>query len=295
MGGSHLYKYARLEWSANKSSANRPTNMWKGLSCALLCLAVVQAAVIRPGGDSEVPETTTSAVIRDQEGDVTTEDSTTLAGPALSRDEEASILIDPAPGTLHEDSAVVPEKSGKLLLLSTTPKRFREIERQLEEQDDEGEDNKADVEVTTTEQPKEAAEQTEMEKEVITPESSTTESSTTAATTKLFAIDATPAGVESPPPNVAISLSLDNENATLSVAEQPQVPGDNNVAVELAIVEPEAEYVLVDGGHDDLDLQLASFTHIDSDVHLQPVVHSVEIVPTSFDDPLIVNYVHNLR
>ncbi|XP_001973684.3 uncharacterized protein LOC6544132 [Drosophila erecta] len=269
--------------------------MWKGLSCALLCLAVVQAAVIRPGGDSEVPETTTSAVIRDQEGDVTTEDSTTLAGPALSRDEEASILIDPAPGTLHEDSAVVPEKSGKLLLLSTTPKRFREIERQLEEQDDEGEDNKADVEVTTTEQPKEAAEQTEMEKEVITPESSTTESSTTAATTKLFAIDATPAGVESPPPNVAISLSLDNENATLSVAEQPQVPGDNNVAVELAIVEPEAEYVLVDGGHDDLDLQLASFTHIDSDVHLQPVVHSVEIVPTSFDDPLIVNYVHNLR
>ncbi|XP_043649967.1 uncharacterized protein LOC122617964 [Drosophila teissieri] len=272
--------------------------MWKGLRCTLLCLAVVQAAVIRPGGDSEVPETTTSAVILDQEVDVTTEEFTTLAGPALSRDEEASILIDPAPGTLHEDSAMVPEKSGKLLLLSTTPKRLHEIERQLEEQDDEGKDNKADVEVTTTEQPREAAEQKEEEaeeEEVITPESSTTESSITADSTKLFAINATPAGVESPPPNLAISLSQDNENATLSIAEQPQVPGDNNAAVELAIVEPEAEYVLVDGGPDDLDLQLASFTHIDSDVHLQPVVHSIEIVPTSFDDPLIVNYVHNLR
>lgn len=269
--------------------------MWKGLGCALLCLAVVQAAVIRPGGDPEVPETTTSAVIRDQEGNVTTAEATTLADPALSRDEEARILIDPAPGTLHEDSAVAPEKSGKLLLLSTTPKRLHEIERHLEEQDDEGEDNKAEVEVTTTEQPKEAEELKVDEEEGVTPESSTTESSTTAATTKLFAIDASSAGVESPPPNVAISLSQDNENATLSIAEQQQVPGDNSAAVELAIVEPEAEYVLVDGGHDDLDVQLASFTHIGSDAHLQPVVHSVEIVPTSFDDPLIVNYVHNLR
>ncbi|XP_017072292.1 uncharacterized protein LOC108108697 [Drosophila eugracilis] len=270
--------------------------MWKGFVCTLLCLALVQAAVIRPEGDSENPETTTSVVILDQEGDVTTEESTTLAGPALSRDEEASILIDPAPGTLQEDSPVVQEKSGKLLLLSTTPKRLHENERQLEEQDDEAEDNKADAEPTTTEQPKENAKQMEEE---VTPESSTTESSTipttTSTTTKLFAIDATPAGVDYPSPNMAISLSQDNENATVSIAEQPQVPGDNNAAVELALVEPEAEYVLVDGSHDDLDLQLASFTHIDSDVHLQPVVHSVEIVPTSFDDPLIVNYVHNLR
>ncbi|XP_016999383.2 uncharacterized protein [Drosophila takahashii] len=266
--------------------------MWKGFGCALLCLALVQAAVIRPEGDAASPETTTSVVIVDQEGDVTTEEATTLAGPALSRDEEASIMIDPAPGTLQEDGAVLQEKSGKLLLLSTSPKRLHENERQLEEQDDAGEENKADGEATTTEQPKEGVEQKEEE---VGPESPTTESSTTPATTKLFAIDATPAGVDSPPPNVAISLSQDNSNATVSIAEQPQVPGDNNAAVELALVESEAEYVLVDGSHDDLDLQLASFTHIDSDVHLQPVVHSVEIVPTSLDDPLIVNYVHNLR
>ncbi|KAI8037769.1 nucleolin [Drosophila gunungcola] len=269
--------------------------MWKGFGCALLCLAVVQAAVIRPEADPEVPETTTSVVIADQEGEFTTEESTTQAAPALSRDEEASILIDPAPGTLHEDGGAVQEKSGKLLLLSTPPKRGHEVERQLEEQDDEGEDSKADGEPTTTEQPKESDEQ----REELSPESPTAESSTTPATTKLFAVDATPAGVDSPPPTVAISLSQDNANETVSIAEQPQVPGDNNAAVELALVEPEAEYVLVDmdvdGGHDDLDLQLASFTHIDSDVHLQPVVHSVEIVPTSLDDPLIVNYVHNLR
>uniref|UniRef100_A0A6P4FJX1 Uncharacterized protein LOC108052820 n=1 Tax=Drosophila rhopaloa TaxID=1041015 RepID=A0A6P4FJX1_DRORH len=265
--------------------------MWTGFGCALLCLALVQAAVIRPEGDPEIPEATTSVVIADQAGDVTTEESTTLAAPALSRDEEASILIDPAPGTLHEDSPAVQEKSGKLLLLSTPPKRGHEIERQLEEQDDEGEESKDAGEATTTEQPKDIAEQGEE----LSSESSTTESSTTPTTTKLFAIDATPAGVDSPPPTVAVSLSQDNATATVSIAEQPQVPGDNNAAVELALVQPEAEYVLVDGGHDDLDLQLASFTHIDSDVHLQPVVHSVEIVPTSLDDPLIVNYVHNLR
>jgi len=266
--------------------------MWTGLGCALLCLALVQAAVIRPEGDAASPETTTSVVFvdREGEGDVTTEESATLAGPALSRDEEASILIDPAPGTLEEDGAVLPEKSGKLLLLSTSPKRLHENERQLEERDEEeAEENKADAEPTTTEQSKE-------QEEEVTPESSAAEGSTPpTTTTKLFAIDATPGGVDSPPPNVVVTSAQDSSNATVSIAEQPQVPGDNNAAVELALVEPEAEYVLVDGSHDDLDLQLASFTHIDSDFHLQPVVHSVEIVPTSIDDPLIVNYVHNLR
>jgi len=68
--------------------------MWTGLGCALLCLALVQAAVIRPEGDAASPETTTSVVFVDREGeDVTTEESATLAGPALSRDEEASIRI----------------------------------------------------------------------------------------------------------------------------------------------------------------------------------------------------------
>lgn len=270
--------------------------MLKGLvlGCALLCLFAVQAAVIRDEGNTE---STTTAVILDQPEEgvtTTTEESSTLAAPALSRDEEASILIDPAPGTLQEDAPAV-QKSGKLLLLSTPPKRHHEIERELEEQDED--EDKAGAEPTTTEQPKDNEQEPQQKEEQEEMEASaTTESSTTPATTRLFAIDASPAAKDSPPPNVAISLSQDN--ATISIAEQPQVPSDNNAAVELALVEPEAEYVLLDGdgyGHDELDLQLGSFTHIDSDVHLQPVVHSVEIVPTSLDDPLIVNYVHNLR
>ncbi|KAH8293838.1 hypothetical protein KR054_005097 [Drosophila jambulina] len=278
--------------------------MLKGL-VLVLGLFAVQAAVIRnegnPGPDPLFPETTTAAVILDQqeEGVTTTEESTTLA--ALSRDEEASILIDPAPGTLQEDAPSTVQKSGKLLLLSTPPKRHHEIERELEEQDED--EDKAGDEPTTTEQPKDnekeqqkqEEQQQEKAQEKEEEASATTESSTTPATTRLFAIDATPAEKDSPPANFAISLSQDN--ATISIVEQPQVPGDNNAAVELALVEPEAEYVLLDDSevHDELDLQLGSFTHIDSDVRLQPVVHSVEIVPTSLDDPLIVNYVHNLR
>ncbi|KAH8239293.1 hypothetical protein KR032_002862 [Drosophila birchii] len=283
--------------------------MLKGL-VLVLCLSAVQGAVIRNEGnpvpDPLLPEATTAAVILDQqeEGITTTEESTTLAAPAvaLSRDEEASILIDPAPGTLQEDEPSNVQKSGKLLLLSTPPKRHHEIERQLEEQDDD--EDEADAEPTTTEQPKDNEQEQQQEEKVREEEreeekkeeaSATTESSTTPATTRLFAIDATPAEKDSSPANVAVSLSQDN--ATISIAEEPQVPGDNNAAVELALVEPEAEYVLLDDDevHDELDLQLGSFTHIDSDVRLQPVVHSVEIVPTSLDDPLIVNYVHNLR
>ncbi|KAH8259462.1 hypothetical protein KR026_004864 [Drosophila bipectinata] len=268
--------------------------MWKVLCFGLLCLAVVQAAVIRP--ETTEATATTTPIPEDEESTTTVASNTS----ALSRDEEATILIDPAPGTLHEDETPVQEKSGKLLLLSTPPKRPVEIERQLEEDEEDEQDSPADAEPTTT-VPSNTVEEEEEEKKQEQPEETTvtTESSTTPATTKLFAVDARPAKEDSPPPNVAVSLSQDN--VTVSISEQPQVPGDNNAAVELAFVEPEAEYVLVDSSHDgfdielDPDLQLGSFTHIDSDVHLQPAVHSVEIVPTSFDDPLIVNYVHNLR
>ncbi|KAH8317936.1 hypothetical protein KR067_011454 [Drosophila pandora] len=267
--------------------------MWKGLCFGLLCLAVVQAAVIRP--ETTEATATTTPIPEDDESTTTVASNTS----ALSRDEEASILIDPAPGTLQEDEAPLQEKSGKLLLLSTPPKRPVEIERQLEEDEEDEQDSPAESEPTTTVPPKAAEEEIKQEEPEEEEATVTTESSATPATTKLFAVDARPAKEDSPPPNVAVSLSQDN--VTVSISEQPQVPGDNNAAVELAIVEPEAEYVLVDSSHDgfdidlDPDLQLGSFTHIDSDVHLQPAVHSVEIVPTSFDDPLIVNYVHNLR
>lgn len=287
--------------------------MWQGfgINCLTLivCLVSVKASVIRQ-------ETTTPASTINEE----LQESSTTVEPEISTEstklEWAS--VDSAPGTLPGDLSVGREKplekSAKLLLLSTPAKRPAEVEQQLEEQDENetAAAGSAEVSVTTEAAPA-AATTTEYSTE--TPEA-TTQQSSDHKTTKLFAINATTSTQdEATPPNVAIAVATNN--ATISIAEQPQAAGDNNVAIELALVEPEAEYVLhdsellldgdIDGPlerelllgavsqatHD--DLQLGSFTHIGSDVHLQPVVHSVEIVPTRLDDPLIVNYVHNLR
>lgn len=282
--------------------------MWQGLSIYCLALIVflasVEASVIRQETTSEEPQLSSTTV----ESEISTE---SVAIDVAS--------IDPAPGTVPGDLSVSRdkplEKSAKLLLLSTPAKRPAEVEQQLEEQDENETAVAGSAEASGTTEAAPATTTPEYS-ETTTVTEATTEQSSDHKTTKLFAINATISTQEEATlPNVAIAVATDN--ATISIAEQPQSAGDNNVAIELALVEPEAEYVLheaelqldgdVDGQlerelllaavhpatHD--DLQLGSFTHIDSDVHLQPVVHSVEIVPTRFDDPLIVNYVHNLR
>lgn len=287
--------------------------MWQGFGIycltLIVCLVSVQASVIRQ-------ETTTPGSTMHEEP----QESSTTVEPEINTESTKTewASVDPAPGTLPGDHSVSQdkplEKSAKLLLLSTPAKRPAQVELQLEEEDENetAAAGSAEVNVTTEAAPA-AATTTEYSTE--TPEA-TTDQSSDHKTTKLFAINATTSTQdEATLPNVAIAVATDN--ATISIAEQPQAAGDNNVAIELALVEPEAEYVLhdsellldgdVDGPlqrelllgavshatHD--DLQLGSFTHIGSDVHLQPVVHSVEIVPTRLDDPLIVNYVHNLR
>ncbi|EDW72659.1 uncharacterized protein Dwil_GK17121 [Drosophila willistoni] len=267
-------------------------------------------------------EITTTATIAEgaETTEASTEESSTLASLAVSRDEEASILIDPAQGStaLQQLDDKSQQKSAKLLLLSAPPKRHPvEMEQQFEEQD-EVQDNPTAAasatndEAATTPTTTQASLEVEMDtttnathEDNMDATTTATTATTTEAITKLFAINATVASMDAPPPSVAVALAMDN--STVSIVEQPQEAGNNNAAIELALVEPEAEYVLVsddddndnDEHHHELgefgELQLGSFTHIDSDVHLQPVVHSVEIVPTSFDDPLIVNYVHNLR
>lgn len=282
--------------------------MWQGLSiyclALIVCLASVEASVIRQETTSEEPQLSSTTV----EPEISTE---SVAIDVAS--------IDPAPGTVSGDLSVSRDKpldkSAKLLLLSTPAKRPAEVEQQLEEQDENETAVAGSAEASGTTEAAPATTTPEYS-ETTTVTEATTEQSSEHKTTKLFAINATTSTQEEATlPNVAIAVATDN--ATISIAEQPQAAGDNNVAIELALVEPEAEYVLhdaelqldgdVDGQlerelllaavhpatHD--DLQLGSFTHIDSDVHLQPVVHSVEIVPTRFDDPLIVNYVHNLR
>ncbi|XP_034482404.1 uncharacterized protein LOC117787887 [Drosophila innubila] len=280
----------------------------------VVCLTNLQAAVIRPEEQQKMAMEGVSTTVEPVE-------STTVS--AQSRDKDATVQIeehemfaslDPAPGTIEGDLSVRldeqphQQKSAKLLLLSTPAKRPAEVEQQLEEQDESETANAGSAEAnvtTTTEQEQEQQDNaTTMEyTETTTTASTTTTTATTAATTKLFAINATISSKDSTEPNVAVAFATDN--ATIAIGEQPQPAGNNNVAIELALTEPEAEYVLLDlasvsssslsssATHD--ELQLGSFTHIDSDAHLQPVVHSVEIVPTRFDDPLIVNYVHNFR
>ncbi|XP_068148928.1 uncharacterized protein [Drosophila tropicalis] len=282
-----------------------------------LAIYICILVVICQGRTLPTEITTTATIAEEVETtEASTEESSTLASLAVSRDEEASILIDPAQGSTalqHLDDKSQ-QKSAKLLLLSAPPKRHTvEMEQQFEEQDETQDNPTAAASATNDEAATTTTTQASLEVEVDTTTNATHEdnmdATTTAATTtteaitKLFAINATVASMDAPPPTVAVALAMDN--STVSIAEQPQEAGNNNAAIELALVEPEAEYVLVsddddnDEHHHELgefgELQLGSFTHIDSDVHLQPVVHSVEIVPTSFDDPLIVNYVHNLR
>ncbi|XP_062131763.1 uncharacterized protein LOC133842607 [Drosophila sulfurigaster albostrigata] len=290
----------------------------------VIVLASTHSAVIRP---AEPVETTTANTLNAAE-ETTTMATVESSTPqfAVSRDKDATVQIeleasvDPAPGTVEGDLNVrldrQPQKSAKLLLLSTPAKRPAEVEQQFEEPDESetaaAGSSEANVPTTTPQQQEEqldntsTTEHTETTTEAtaaVTTAATIDRKATTATTTKLFAIDATISSKDSSEPNVAVAVATDN--ATISIAEQPQPAGNNNVAIELALVEPEAEYVLLDTSpdlasvsvssvtHD--ELQLGSFTHIDSDAHLQPVVHSVEIVPTRFDDPLIVNYVHNFR
>ncbi|EDW19364.1 cell wall protein DAN4 [Drosophila mojavensis] len=279
----------------------------------LLCLgASVQTAVIRPEAQQEA--TTISSGLADAtEASTTVEPEVTTASVAQSRDKDATVQIgwasvDPAPGTVAGDLSVGQMKSAKLLLLSTPARRPAEVEQQFEEPDESDASATAgsgDSSLPTTTEVSTTTEYSEAPTTTATTTTTTTvtEQASEQQTTKLFAINATISSEDSLQPNVAVAVATDN--TTIAIAEQPQAPLANNVAIELALVEPEADYVLLDGSLTDLshltsssthdELQLGSFTHIDSDVHLQPVVHSVEIVPTSLDDPLIVNYVHNLR
>ncbi|XP_017841269.1 uncharacterized protein LOC108599004 [Drosophila busckii] len=288
--------------------------MWKRFAiyaALLLCLATVHTAVIR----QEAEATTTT-----QEWYSTTvkpEESTTIGETlhtiAVSPDQEASVSVQIGLAKIEravnsdviEDQFGGPEvpirpqaKSADLLLLSTPAKRPADAEQQLEEQDENEAANAGSAEAsvpTTTLSTLQDGTTTELtETTTMTDQGS----DRIAATTKLFAINATTAAQELPEPNVAVAVATDNAT-TISIAEQPQHVANNYVTVDLTLVQPELDYVLVDGSSDlELDLssfathdelQLGSFTHIDSDVHSQPVVHSVEIVPTR------VNYLHNLH
>ncbi|XP_037937677.1 uncharacterized protein LOC119671213 [Teleopsis dalmanni] len=272
------------------------------LSCLLF--SYTQARVLRIDAGSNVSvqksqsittlEATTISTDIEQE-DFTTKapenaEETTIT--ALSRDEDASIKItaaelDPAPGTVegieielfdeieeeNEDNSKL-RKSEKLLLLSA-PKLHEQPKEEEEENVEESEEIIADATTETT---------TETTTSTIAAE----EVTTVVPVTKLHAINETS-------PNQTEAKNVENPAVAKKVDDTPVIPAvqpaepKNSNAASAVLIETESDYVLVDSDFE----EFGTFAHVDSDLHLQPIVQSVEIVPTSVDDPLIISYVHS--
>lgn len=81
-----------------------------------------------------------------------------------------------------------------------------------------------------------------------------------------------------------------SEPMAIVVDEEPKDNKNSNFGAVI-FSENEADYVLVDS--DTEIVEEGVYADVDSDLHLQPIVQSLEIVPTSVDDSLLVNYVHH--
>ena len=78
-----------------------------------------------------------------------------------------------------------------------------------------------------------------------------------------------------------------NNGSAIAVYDLPDVKPNSNVG-SVILEETEVDYVLVDS-----DVLSGSYTDADSELHLQPIVQSIEIVPSSLDDTLLINYVQS--
>ncbi|XP_036326332.1 cilia- and flagella-associated protein 251-like [Rhagoletis pomonella] len=247
-------------------------------------------------------------------------DSKKEFAPALSGDEAASIKVN-----AHESDDLAKDvplsnaeyvsnapSSSKLLLLST-PRLARELEENISEPED--------VDINTAVSTDEA---TELSVEVQTENEKSSEESKESETDKpnfitrvrdaLFgkksadeptkAADKPDKREEHQKPIADETEKQDKEAvkkenddvsvpvAAAAAAEQAPETQNNNAATAV-LIETEADYVLVDSDVEHLE-HLGSFTHADSEEYLQPIVHSVEVVPTHFEEPLLFtsSYVH---
>ncbi|XP_037807788.1 uncharacterized protein LOC119601110 [Lucilia sericata] len=285
-----------------------------------VCGIVTQAAVIRTSDkDTNMLETTTVSIddmsttmepelTTIKEDDLTT--TTTESFGALSRDEEATILLvdqtllDPAPAELIKTEAetVQIEKSGKLLLLSTQKiaEKTKQPEENLEESEEENETvenvSQSAIETTTVDSLNEETttllnmeeEQTtqsdlQTKDDVKSEQKTSTESVTEdlpamEKITKLYPINDT---------LYADNSKTTEQSSTIVVDDQPKETLNSNLG-SVVLEETEADYVLVES-----EVLEGSYTDVDSELHLQPIVQSVEIVPSSLDDTLLINYVQS--
>lgn len=298
-----------------------------------VCTFATHAAVIRTtDNDTYISETTTASndiISTTEELDLTTirvddlnNNTTTERIGALSRDEEATILIvdqtllDPAPAELIKTNpeTVEIEKSAKLLLLSTpkiaeNPKQPEENLEESDEEENETFENVTEVavestttedsmndETTTTlyedvEQNKLDTKDDNSEKSIIkseviqSTETSFVDQPTTVKITKLYPINDTLYADSHD--NKMKNFETNESTGTIIVDDQPKEPVNSNLG-SVVLEESEADYVLVES-----EVLEGSYADVDSELHLQPIVQSVEIVPSSLDDQLLINYVQN--
>lgn len=265
-----------------------------------------QASVIRSSGDEEkdaIEVTTVTATLEEMEvttvqadeevTTVTPESEVDTDTAALTKDEEASILIidqtlldsTSSDLKLSDAESVQVQRSGKLLLLSTA--KLSEKSKVPEETPEESEELKdLDVNQTSTDSPVETT--TVMEEETTTMEAVKEDNDKPEipqeelATTKLFPINDTLYE------DIKKDAAQDAPEAVVIVDEEPKEMKNSNLAA-IVLEEAENDYVLIES---DL-VEEGPYADIDSDLHLQPIVQSVEIVPSSVDDTLLVNYVHS--
>ncbi|XP_075161033.1 uncharacterized protein LOC142233852 [Haematobia irritans] len=291
------------------------------LILGLLMAPLAHSAAIRNATEAEeAMETSSTLEMTTEEMDVTTMEALTEETPttddpepkgALSRDEEASILVidqtllDPTPTDIKAAQApsVSEQKFGKLLLLST-PKledKTKIPEENFEETDDvmNSSENATDIvmETTTTTTDDHTEEATtiaiesdtkEKDSSMSMEEKDSSMSMESVPTTKLFPINDTLYEKKEKQPETPVETP---EMVVMLVAEEEPREEKNSNLRTVVLAETEADYVLVDS--DTEVVEEGVYADVDSDLHLQPIVQSVEIVPTSVDDSLLVNYVHN--
>ncbi|XP_011205701.2 uncharacterized protein LOC105227863 [Bactrocera dorsalis] len=251
---------------------------------------------------------------QDETADTQTEEQAQTEA-ALSRDEAATIkvnahetadLAQSIPASSVEITGT-PQKSSKLLLLST-PRLAREQEENIAEPEDVDINTALSTDDTTelsvenqSDNDKSSAESEEQDTKGATEEPSFLTRVRDAIFGKKPA-DETTAKLDeqevAPTPSDEVlkadkeEIKKDEEAAKPAAAEQTPAPHNDNAATAV-LIETEADYVLVDSDVEHLE-HLGSFTHAESEEYLQPIVHSVEVVPSHFEEPLLftTSYVH---
>lgn len=219
----------------------------------------------------------------------------------VNRNEEATILIveqellDSEPAKLLKTDVNIAEnkKSEKLLLLSTS--KIAEKSKQPEEDLNESEEE-VDLAVNVTETTEETTTivneyttilsfSNELSTSAALDVENVTNLSTTEKTTKLFPINDTlyadtTNNIELNSTKIVVD---DTSSAAKSTKQHRDAINANYGSIRLE--EAEADYVLAE-----TDFVQGSYTDVDSELHLQPIVQSVEIVPANLDDFVFFNY-----